>query len=59
MKNLNYAEAVVLVEAALESKSIPLKGSESAPDQAAAKERAEIDAAYLLTLFRRLLGEVQ
>ena len=57
MKNLNYAEAVVLVKAALESKSIPLKGSENAPDQAAAQARAEIDAAYLLTLFRRLLGE--
>jgi len=56
MENFNHADAVAVVKAALESNSIKLKGSENAPDQNAAIDRANIDVAYLLTLFRKLQG---
>lgn len=56
MENLNHADAVQVVKAALETGAVKLKGPEGAGDQNMAIERANIDVAYLLTLFRKLQG---
>lgn len=55
METFTKAEALNLIVKAVESKAVTLGGSTGSGNMAIAKERAEQDAKYLLTLLNSLM----